>query len=60
MHGRSDGVLNVGGVNVGPAEIYRILNDIPGIRDAMVVDRNAAGSLSHAGRHGENSTLTAG
>lgn len=60
MHGRSDGVLNVGGVNVGPAEIYRILNDIPGIRDAMVVDRNAAGSLSHAARSGANASLTAG
>ncbi|WP_245254191.1 acetoacetate--CoA ligase [Paraburkholderia sp. LEh10] len=49
MHGRCDGVLNVGGVNVGPAEIYRVLNDIPCIRDAMVVDRRAA-STSEPGR----------
>ena len=42
MHGRCDGVLNVSGVNVGPAEIYRVLSDIPGIRDAMVVDRRAS------------------
>ncbi|TCF96540.1 acetoacetate--CoA ligase [Paraburkholderia strydomiana] len=37
MLGRTDGVLNVRGINVGPAEIYRVLNDIPGIRDALAV-----------------------
>ena len=59
LHGRADGVLNVGGVNVGPAEIYRILNDIPGIREAMIVDRGAAGSSSKA-HHGANGTSTGG
>ncbi|NPT55611.1 acetoacetate--CoA ligase [Paraburkholderia sp. 5N] len=39
MHGRFDGVLNVSGTNVGPAEVYRVLSEIPEIRDAMVVDR---------------------
>ncbi|HEY3596920.1 MAG TPA: acetoacetate--CoA ligase [Paraburkholderia sp.] len=39
LHGRSDGVLNVRGVNVGPGEIYRVLSDIEGIRDAMVVQQ---------------------
>jgi acetoacetyl-CoA synthetase len=43
LHGRSDGVLNVRGINVGPAEIYRVLNDIPEIREAMAVQQ----------RHGE-------
>ncbi|WP_429558560.1 acetoacetate--CoA ligase [Paraburkholderia youngii] len=42
MHGRCDGVLNVSGVNVGPAEIYRVLSEIPEIRDAMVVERRAS------------------
>ncbi|SCB21631.1 acetoacetate--CoA ligase [Cupriavidus alkaliphilus] len=41
LHGRSDGVLNVRGVNVGPGEIYRVLRDIPEIREAMVVEQRA-------------------
>ncbi len=39
MHGRSDGVLNVRGINVGPGEIYRVLNDIPEVREALVVEQ---------------------
>ncbi len=39
VHGRSDGVLNVRGVNVGPGEIYRVLSDVEGIREAMVVQQ---------------------
>jgi acyl-CoA synthetase (AMP-forming)/AMP-acid ligase II len=33
--GRTDGVLNARGINVGPAEICSVLNDIPGIREAL-------------------------
>jgi acetoacetyl-CoA synthetase len=46
MHGRSDGVLNIRGVRIGPAEIYRILQQIPAIVEAMTVeqaDQNVAG-----------------
>ncbi|KAF3998233.1 acetoacetate--CoA ligase [Glaciimonas immobilis] len=39
MHGRSDGLLNVRGVNVGPGEIYRILNDLAFVREAIVVQQ---------------------
>ncbi|SAK44630.1 acetoacetyl-CoA synthetase [Caballeronia pedi] len=39
LHGRSDGVLVVRGINVGPGEIYRVLNDIPEIRDGIVVQQ---------------------
>ncbi|MDE1182311.1 acetoacetate--CoA ligase [Paraburkholderia sp.] len=39
LHGRFDGVLNVRGINVGPGEIYRVLNDIPEIREAMAVEQ---------------------
>lgn len=39
LHGRSDGVLNIRGIRIGPAEIYRILEDIPEIREAMAVER---------------------
>lgn len=41
LHGRSDGVLNVRGIRIGTAEIYRILADIEEIRDAMAVEQQA-------------------
>jgi acetoacetyl-CoA synthetase len=43
MHGRSDGVLNIGGIRIGPAEIYRILRGIPGIADGMAVEQREPG-----------------
>ena len=39
MHGRSDGVLNIHGVRIGPAEIYRALRDVPEVREAMAVEQ---------------------
>ncbi|MGZ5270503.1 MAG: acetoacetate--CoA ligase [Ramlibacter sp.] len=39
MHGRADGVINVRGTKFWPGEIYRVLAGIPGIVDAMVVER---------------------
>jgi acetoacetyl-CoA synthetase len=41
MHGRSDGVLNIRGIRIGPAEIYRILRDVPEIADALAVEQRA-------------------
>jgi acetoacetyl-CoA synthetase len=38
--GRTDGVLNIGGVRVGPAEIYGILGDIPEVVEALAVGRD--------------------
>ncbi len=38
MHGRSDGVLNVRGVRIGPAEIYRALHGVDEIRESMAVE----------------------
>jgi acetoacetyl-CoA synthetase len=37
--GRSDGTMNIRGVRIGPAEIYSIVLSIPGIVDAMAVER---------------------
>jgi acetoacetyl-CoA synthetase len=39
IHGRSDGILNIRGVRIGPAEIYRILQSVPEIREAMAVEQ---------------------
>ncbi|MEA2442385.1 MAG: acetoacetyl-CoA synthetase [Thermoleophilaceae bacterium] len=40
MHGRSDGVMNVHGLRIGPAEIYRALREVPEVHEAMAVERN--------------------
>ncbi|GGK93987.1 acetoacetate--CoA ligase [Mangrovihabitans endophyticus] len=39
LHGRSDGVLNVDGVRIGPTEIYAVLRQIAGVRDAMAMEQ---------------------
>jgi len=39
IHGRSDGVLNINGVRIGPAEIYRALAGIPELSEAMAVEQ---------------------
>ncbi len=35
--GRSDATLNRGGVRLGTAEFYRVLQDVPGVADSVVV-----------------------
>jgi acetoacetyl-CoA synthetase len=49
LHGRMDGVLNVRGINVGPGEIYRVLNDIREIREAMAVQQPSRNMLDDEG-----------
>ncbi len=39
LHGRSDGVLNVNGVRIGPSEIYTILRRLPEVVDALAVEQ---------------------
>jgi acetoacetyl-CoA synthetase len=43
MHGRSDGVLNINGIRIGPAEIYRILRGMPEVVDALAVEQLTGG-----------------
>src|ERR1700722_19577927 len=38
VHGRSDATLNRDGVRIGPTELYRVIEEIPGIDDCVVVD----------------------
>jgi acetoacetyl-CoA synthetase len=42
VYGRSDATLNPGGVRIGTAEIYRPLETIPEIVDALAVGRREA------------------
>jgi acetoacetyl-CoA synthetase len=39
--GRSDATLNRGGVRMGTSEFYRVLQTLPWIRDALVVDASS-------------------
>ncbi len=40
MYGRSDATLNPGGVRIGTAEIYRVIEQIDEIEDSVVVGQN--------------------
>lgn len=48
LHGRSDGVLNIRGIRVGPAEIYRILQEMPEVVEAMAVEQQVEEELGGA------------
>jgi acetoacetyl-CoA synthetase len=37
MYGRSDAVLNPGGVRIGTAEIYRIVEELPEVAESIVI-----------------------
>jgi acetoacetyl-CoA synthetase len=47
VYGRSDATLNRGGVRMGTAEFYRVVEALPDVADALVVD------TSELGRRGE-------
>ena len=40
VHGRSDAVLNLGGVRTGTAEIYRQVEDLAAVEEAIVVGQD--------------------
>ena len=44
IHGRSDSTLNRGGVRMGTSEFYRVVEQIPGIADSLVIDTSGPGS----------------
>jgi acetoacetyl-CoA synthetase len=41
LHGRSDGVLNIRGIRIGPVEIYELLSGWPEIRQVMAVEQRS-------------------
>jgi acetoacetyl-CoA synthetase len=45
IYGRSDATLNPGGVRIGTAEIYRLVETIAGIEDSVVVGQNWKGDV---------------
>ena len=42
VYGRSDATLNPGGVRIGTAEIYRLVESIPEVADSLVVGRDTS------------------
>ena len=47
IYGRSDSTLNRGGVRIGTSELYRVVEDVDGVVDSLVVD---TGRLGDEGR----------
>jgi acetoacetyl-CoA synthetase len=45
IYGRSDATLNPGGVRIGTAEIYRLLEQMDEIEDSVVVGQNWQGDV---------------
>jgi len=41
LKGRTDGVLNIRGIRIGPAEVYRVLREIPELGSCLVVEQAA-------------------
>lgn len=45
IYGRSDAVLNPGGVRIGTAEIYRQVETVDAVKDSLVVGRQTGGDV---------------
>jgi acetoacetyl-CoA synthetase len=45
IHGRSDATLNPGGVRIGTAELYRQLEGLPEVEDAVVIGQDWQGDV---------------
>jgi acetoacetyl-CoA synthetase len=45
IHGRSDAVLNPGGVRIGTAEIYRVVEKLPEVRESLAVGQEWKGDV---------------
>lgn len=43
IYGRSDATLNRGGVRIGTSELYRVVEALPGVREALAVDTGELG-----------------
>src|SRR5690606_13121947 len=46
IYGRSDSTINRFGIRMGTAEIYRVVEELPEVRDSMVVDLEYLGRPS--------------
>ncbi len=49
IHGRSDSTLNRGGVRMGTAEFYRVVEGHPGVMDSLVIDTSGGAAERNAG-----------
>ena len=45
VYGRSDAILKPGGVRIGTAEIYRIVEDLPEVADSLVIGQPWRGDI---------------
>ena len=52
IYGRSDSTLNRGGVRIGTAEFYRVVEELPEIAESLVVDTSELGREGRPVTHG--------
>ena len=45
IYGRSDATLNPGGIRIGTAEIYRVVEEIEGIEESIAISQNWDGDV---------------
>jgi acetoacetyl-CoA synthetase len=57
ISGRSDATLNRGGVRVGTAEIYRVVDAVPGVVGSLVVHLEATSATDSAGTRPDRDRL---
>jgi acetoacetyl-CoA synthetase len=48
MHGRSDGTMNIRGIRVGPADIYRVIEGFSEVDGALAVEQRMDSQFGHA------------
>lgn len=48
IHGRSDGVMNINGLRIAPAELYNVLADMPELKASMAVEQRTPESQLHS------------
>ncbi len=46
IYGRSDSTLNRGGVRMGTADFYAVVEALPGVADSLVIDTTALGAVA--------------
>ncbi len=50
IYGRSDSTLNRGGIRMGTSEFYRVIEAIPEVLEALVIDTTSLGAVGQHGR----------
>lgn len=50
IHGRSDATLNPGGVRIGTAELYRVVEQVPEVLEALAIEQRLGSGVDEVSR----------